>query len=78
MSATPRLHVLVSEPPTSPYSGIESALPRLLNVVDLGQGQTGVILAITGEDNAQVSLRLYEDGARLGDLKILDSIGSGE
>ena len=58
----PTLHALAVQTRTSPYDGLGSVLPNLLNVVDLGEGRTGIIVAIIGEDDASTRLLEYRDG----------------
>ena len=63
---------------TSPYTGLESALPTLLNVVDLGGGKTGMIIGSNGEDGSSTDLLEYRDGVDLRHMRMLQSIGAGE
>jgi len=74
----PRLHILAWEKRTSPYDGISSVLPDLLNVVNLGGGKTGIIVGISGEDSGSLGLFEYRDGTSLRDMVLLHAIGSGE
>lgn len=67
---TPSLQILAIETGTSPY-GFESALPNLLNVVDLGGGRTGVI-------GRSLSLVEYHDGASLREMSTLQALSAGE
>lgn len=69
----PTLHLLAIEP----AAGFEY-LPDLLNVIDLGDGNTGIIFSEHGDDSAWLSLVEYRDGMDLGHMTILQSIGSGE
>jgi len=50
----------------------------LLNVVDLGDGKTGIIVNITGEDSAEIDLMEYRDGVDTKRMRVLQSIASGE
>lgn len=74
----PALHILAWEERTSPYEGLSSVLPDLLNVVNLGGGKTGIIVGISGEDSGSLGLFEYRDGAGLRDMSLLQSIGAGE
>jgi hypothetical protein len=74
----PTLHSLALEKRTSPYGGINDGLPDLLNVVGLGTGKTGIILSIRGEDNSELTLREYKDGASAEKMPVAQSIGAGE
>lgn len=69
----PTLHLLAVEPAAS-----FEYLPDLLNVIDLGGGNAGIIFSEHGDDNASLSLVEYRDGMDLGHMPILQSIGSGE
>ena len=78
ISHLPMLHILAVEKRTSPYSGIEHGLPNLLNVVDLGDGRTGIIVDIKGLDSTQLDLKEYRDGANVRSMRVIQSISSGE
>lgn len=53
-------------------------LPRLLNVVDLGRGRTGVIVEIKGEFMWEFALYEYRDGLGLRKMRLLQSIAVGD
>jgi hypothetical protein len=74
----PTLHILAVQTRSSPYDGLESVLPSLLNVIDLGEGKTGIIVEQNGEDSTSLDLVEYQDGVDLGHMRFLHSIGSGE
>jgi hypothetical protein len=78
MTPLPTLHILAVQKRTSPYDGFESNLPDLLNVVDLGDGKTGMIVHIQGLDSTELHLLEYRDGVDLKSMRLLQSIGSGE
>jgi hypothetical protein len=78
MMPLPTLHILAVEKRTSPYDGIASGLPDLLNALDLGNGKTGIIVKIVGEDSSQVDLVQYRDGVNLRGMRVMQSIGAGE
>jgi hypothetical protein len=69
----PILHVLAVES----GAGFEH-LPNMLNVIDLGGGNAGVIFSEHGDDSASISLVEYHDGMDLSHMRTLQSIGSGE
>ena len=77
MTTLPTLRILAVEGRTSPY-GFDSALPRLLNVVDLGNGRAGVIVHINGLDSVNLTLVEYRDGVGLEGMPGLQSIFTGE
>jgi len=74
MTPRPTLHILAVE--KRPYGS--EFLPNLLNVVDLGDGKTGSIVNITGEDSAEIDLMEYRDGVDTKRMRVLQSIASGE
>ena len=78
MTPLPTLRILAVEKRTSPYDGIEDGLANLLNVVDLGDGRTGIIVHIAGEDSTQLDLKEYRDGVNLHQMDTLQSISTGE
>jgi hypothetical protein len=78
MVPLPALHILALEKRTSPYDGIESGLPDLLNVVDLRDGRTGIIVQISGLDSTELRLEEYRDGVNIKGMRVMQFIGSGE
>jgi hypothetical protein len=74
----PTLHALAVQTRTSPYDGLDSVLPNLLNVVDLSEGRTGIIVAIIGEDEASTRLLEYRDGLDFQHMRVIQYIGAGE
>jgi len=74
----PTPHILSVEKQTSSYGGINDGAPNLLNVIDLGNGKTGVIVAIRGDDSLALVLAEYHDGLSVQKMPILQSIGAGE
>jgi hypothetical protein len=78
MTPLPTLHILAVQKRTSPYDGFESDLPDLLNVVDLGNGKTGMIVQISGLDSTELHLVEYRDAADLKSMHLMQSIGTGE
>ena len=67
------LHILAVEPITSPY-GFTDELPNLLNVVDLGEGSTGIIVSITGPGEDTLGLWEYHDGDNLSQMHLYQSL----
>jgi rRNA maturation protein Nop10 len=53
-------------------------LPRILNVANLGGGETGIILANGGEDSISTDLVEYRDGLDVAHMRTLQSIAAGE
>lgn len=74
----PTLRILAVEKRTSPYGDINDGLPNLLNVIDLGNGKTGIILDIYGEDSSELALMDYQDGTKVQEMRVIQSIGAGE
>jgi hypothetical protein len=74
----PTLHILAVQTRSSPYDALESVLPSLLNVIDLGEGRTGIIVEQSGEDSTSLDLIDYHDGVDLGHMRLLHAIGAGE
>ena len=78
MTPLPTLHILAVQNRTSPYDSFDDDLPSLLNVVDLGNGRTGIIVHISGLDSTELHLVEYRDGADLKSMHVMQSIGTGE
>ena len=66
ISPIPGPHILATESRMSP-DGLNATLPRLLNVVDLGDGRTGLVVASSGEDSIALTLFEYRDGLSRAD-----------
>jgi hypothetical protein len=77
MTPKPRLQILAVESRVSSYD-FEQELPKLLNVVDLGGGRTGIIVSISGEDSGSLGLVEYRDGVSLAHMRSLQTVGVGE
>ena len=73
----PVLHIMAVEQPTSPY-GFLYELPTLLNVIDLGDGTTGIIADISGPGDSALGLWEYRDGADLGHMRLFQSLTMDE
>jgi hypothetical protein len=73
MAPQPKLHILAVEKITSPY-GFLDELPDLLNVVDLGDGRTGIIVNISGSGDSTLGLWEYKEGADLGHMTLFQSL----
>ena len=53
-------------------------LPRLLNVVDLGRGRTGLIVEIKGQFLWEFALYEYRDGVGLRKMRLLQAMSVGD
>ena len=53
-------------------------LPQILNVIDLGDGRTGIIFANSALDSASIDLVEYRDGTDIAHMRTLQSVGVGE
>ena len=73
ISPTPTPHILAVEPKSN-YLEKE----QLLNVVDLGNGKTGVIVYIQGSASRGIELREYKDGSTLKGMRMIQAVGAGE
>jgi hypothetical protein len=69
----PSVHILAVES----AAGFEY-LPNLLNVIDFGGGNAGIIISEHGDDSMSLSLVEYRDGLDLSHMRTLQSIGAGE
>ena len=69
----PTLHVEALES----RAGFEY-LPDLLNVIDLGDGNTAIVASEHGDDSGSLRLVEYRDGVDLSHMRTLQSIGAGE
>ncbi len=72
----PTLHILAVEMLSTALDGGE--LPELFNVVDLGDGRTGIIVQFLGGDGRALDLLEYRDGISLLQMHVLQSISTGE
>lgn len=75
ITADPKLQIMALEPRTFGYGADE---PELLNVLDLGDGKTGVILSISQGESIETDLFEYRDGVDLKQMRVLQSIAFGE
>jgi hypothetical protein len=75
IASEPTLHILALEPRTFGY---ESDEPKLLNVIDLGEGRVGMIAAISAGESVEAGLFEYHDGIDLQHMRRLQSIAAGE
>lgn len=73
IAPVPKLHVVAVESKV----GFEY-LPDLLNVIDLGGGNTAIVIEQHGDDSGSLSLVEYHDGVDLSHMRTLQSIGAGE
>ena len=74
----PSLHIVAAEAFHSRYEGLDSAVPEILTVADLGTGKTGIIMSVLGLDSAYTDLFEYADGVDLMHMRKIQSIGAGE
>ena len=74
IASLPKLHILAVE--RRPF--IENEVPGLLNVVDLGDGRTGIIVHIQGGDSTALELAEYRDGSNVKSMRVMQSIAWGE
>ena len=51
---------------------------KLLNVVDLGGGRTGIIVQLTGGDSEALNVLEYRDAISLRQMPALQSVSIGE
>jgi hypothetical protein len=51
---------------------------KLLNVVDLGGGRTGIIVQLTGGDSEALNVLEYRDAISLRQMPALQSVSMGE
>jgi hypothetical protein len=72
----PTLHILAVEMLNTAPDGGE--LPKLFNLVDLGDGRTGIIVQLSGGDSRALDLLEYRDGISLAQMRVLQSISFGE
>lgn len=77
MTPRPSLQIVALEKRTSSYD-FQSELPRLLNVLDLGEGRTGLVIAVQGDDSLALELVEYRDGADLAHMRRHQWIGEAE
>jgi len=77
ISPQPDLRILAVEEITSPY-GFLDELPNLLNVVDLGEGRTGIIVNVSGPGDSTLALLEYRDGADLDHMHLFQCIDMDE
>ena len=77
MAPKPTLHILAVETRNSGYR-FDSALPKLLNAVDLGGGRTAIIVSTEGDDSRSLNLLQYSDGLSLRRMPSLQSVGCAE
>ena len=71
----PTLHLLAMEAQTFGYAYDE---PKLLNVIDLGGGRTGMIVTISAGESIETGLFEYHDSTDLKHMRLLQSIAAGE
>jgi hypothetical protein len=72
----PTPHILAVETLNTASDG--GKLPELFNLIDLGDGRTGIIVQRLGGDGRALELLEYRDGIRLAQMRVLQSISFGE
>ncbi len=70
-TATPTLRILAIE-------ADQNFELRILNVADLGEGRTGIILETQGNDSISTDLLEYRDGSDAAHMRHLQSLAAGE
>jgi hypothetical protein len=76
MAPRPKLRILAEEKRTSGYG--DFGIPELLSVVDLGDGGTGVIVNVPGDDSYEMKLSQYRDGLSIKGMRVFQALGVGE
>ena len=71
----PKLHILAADTFIVSDGGEP---PKLLNVLDLGGGRTGIIVQLIGGDSGAVNLLQYRDAISLRQMPALQSVSMGE
>ena len=77
LAGAPALHVLAADE-TGYCAGTLAGGTRLLNVVDLGGGRTGLIVSLQGGDGMALELVEYQDGADLPHMRRWHAVRFGE
>jgi hypothetical protein len=77
LAPSPALRILAVETTTA-NDDFTNEFPILENVVDLGNGATGLIVTIWGGDGRSLSLIQYADGMNIAHMRHLHSISAGE
>ena len=75
IAPSPKLHILAADTFIVTDGGEP---PKLLNVVDLGSGRTGIIVQLIGGDSGAISLLEYRDAISLRQMPALQSLSMGE
>jgi len=75
ISPLPALRILAVEPP-SRMDGVQNE--KVLNVVDLGKGRTGIIVNVQGSDSRGILLLEYKDGVALDGMRMIHAVSHGE
>ena len=76
LNPDPMLRVVATETVKGSY-GFLSTGPRLLNVLDLGDGRTGMIMESQGDDSDEIDLLVYKDGP-IGNMHVIQTLAQGE
>lgn len=78
LKAEPKPQILAVEKPRPSVDVGPGYVPKLLNVIDLEAGRTGVILDLLYGETTELKLAKYQDGATAASMPILQSISAGE
>jgi hypothetical protein len=76
MAAEPALRILLIEPLAASSDAIIEQ--KLLSVVDLGQGRTGVVLSRWGSAFRELRLVEYRDGSPVPQMRTLHLVNAGD
>ena len=77
LASAPTLHIVGAQERGCLENFLPDA-PRLLNVVDLDEGRTALIVFFEGGDGSSLKLLEYRDGVDVTDMRSLQSISFGE
>jgi hypothetical protein len=76
MAAEPALRILLIEPLAASSDAIIEQ--KLLSVVDLGQGRTGVVLSRWGSAFRELRLVEYRDGSPVPQMRTIHLVNAGD
>jgi hypothetical protein len=78
LAPAPTLHIVAAQERGCLEADLPQEAPRLLNVVDLDGGRTGIVVLFAGGDGSKLELFDYRDGVDVTDMRSLQSISFGE
>jgi hypothetical protein len=76
VASGPTLRILVTEQLTFDRSAVSEQ--KVLSVVDLGRGRTGIVVSFRGYESLVLRLVEYRDGVRLSDMRVLQNVSTAE